>query len=139
MLPVNYMGNGGAVLMGCFCIWRAALNKVVSETSREAERYIHMMFGLYAVLNDGIMLSWNLMTSDIVRDAYNEGKGESHIANDFTVLADRLDTNIQHVAAFHMLFTLVALAVTCALIYFGWREQQEELEGAQALARTRRP
>jgi hypothetical protein len=124
-LPVNYFGNGGAVLMGCFCIYRAALNKVVTGAGNFLERYMHMIFGLFAVGQEGLLLAWQLMVSDIARSAYNEGIGESHMANDFTVIADRLDGKLEHVGAFHMMFTLFSLAVMGWLIFTGWQAEQE--------------
>jgi hypothetical protein len=126
MLPVNYLGNGGAVLTGCFCIWRAALNKTVAEQNAEAERYVHMIFGLYVVLSQGLGLGFELMTDPIGRAAYAEGIGSSHIANDFTVIADRLDISIRRVGAFHFAFTFLSLLVTGVLILFGLRAQEDE-------------
>ena len=130
MLPVNYFGNGGAVLVGCFCIWRAALNKTVVEQNADVERYVHMIFGLYVVLEQGLGLGFELMTDPIGRAAYAEGIGSSHIANDFTALADRLDTHIQRIGAFHFAFTLFALAITGVLVLFGLRSQEEETADA---------
>jgi hypothetical protein len=139
-LPVSYMGNGGAMLMGCFCIYRAALNKVVTGAGNFLERYMHMIFGLFAVLGKGgLILAWQLMTSDIARSAYNEGIGETHMANDFTVIADRLDCKLEHVGAFHMLFTLVSLAVMGWLIFTGWQAEQETLEDDEADVLRRLP
>jgi hypothetical protein len=130
-LPVNYFGNGGAMLMGCFCIWRSALNKTVAEQNADVERYMHMIFGLFAVLDEGLGLGFELMTDPVAREAYNEGIGSSHIANDFTVIADRLNVGIQRVGAFHFGMTLVALAVTGVLIWIGRQEQAvEEAERA---------
>jgi hypothetical protein len=125
-LPVNYFGNGGAVVMGCFCIWRSALNKTMVEKNADVERYMHMIFGLFAVLNEGLGLGFELMTDPIARDAYNEGIGSSHIANDFTVIADRLNITVGRVGAFHFMMTLVALAVTGVLIWIGWQEQKAD-------------
>lgn len=124
-LPVSYMGNGGAVVMGCFCIYRAALNKVVTGAGNFLERYMHMIFGLFAVGSEGIILAWQLMVSDIARSAYNEGIGESHMANDFTVIADRLDCKLEHVGAFHMLFTLFSLAVMGFIIFTELQAQKD--------------
>lgn len=134
LLPVNYMGNGGAVLIGCFCIYRAALNKVVTGAGNFLERYMHMIFGLFSVLGKGgLVLAWQLMVSDIARSAYNEGIGETHMANDFTVIADRLGCKLEYVGAFHMLFTLAALAIMGFIIFTELQAQkyaQEEEEVA---------
>jgi hypothetical protein len=135
-LPVNYFGNGGAMLVGCFCIWRAALNKTVVEQNADVERYMHMIFGLFAVMNEGLGLGFELMTDPIAREAYNEGIGSSHIANDFTVIADRLDIGINKVGAFHFAMTLVALAVTGILIWLGLQEQEGLEQEAQENANT---
>lgn len=127
-IPVNYMGNGGAVVTGCFFIYRAALNKTLTESGQLMERCVNMIFGLFAVGNGGLVLAWKLMTSDIARDVYDAGKGESHMANDFTVIADRLDTTLQRVAEFHLFFTLLCLCVTATLILAGLRAQGGEDE-----------
>ena len=140
MLPVNYFGNGGAMLVGCFCIWRAALNKTVVEENAAVERYMHMIFGLYAVCNEGLGLGIELLTNFAARAQYDAGIGDRHIANDFTVLADRLGTNIQHIAGFHLAFTLASITVMLVLIYFGLQQQAEDAatEEAPVLRRLRK-
>lgn len=122
LLVVNYMGHGGSVLVGCFCIWRAALNKTYSEHSPTAERWINMIFGQFVVLSN-IFLSWKLIASDIARSVYLEGIG-GHITNDFTVIADRLSSDVQKVAAFSALFVGLCLAVAIVLIVRGWHERE---------------
>jgi hypothetical protein len=125
LLVVNYMGHGGSALVGCFCIWRAALNKTYSEHSPTAERYINMIFGLYVVMSN-LFLSWKIIASDIARDIYLEGIG-GHLANDFTVIADQLMVSVERVAAFSCLFVTGCLLVTAVVTFRGWREQQYEV------------
>jgi hypothetical protein len=132
MLPVNFMGHGGSVLVGCFCLYRAAVNRA-PEMRAAGERYAHMAFGLFTLLHNMVM-SWSLMTSDIARDVYNQGIG-GHIANDYTVIADRLDTDLQHVACFGMAYTLLCLAVTA---WLAWAALQNEAPVEAEMKATRR-
>lgn len=112
---VSYMGHGGAVLVGCFCIWRAVTN--LTEKSHGAvERYLNMTFGLFAVM-DNLSMSYILMTNDIARTVYEAGIG-GHITNDFSAIAMRTNTNVEHVAAFSLAFTATASAIT---IFMCWR------------------
>jgi hypothetical protein len=121
-VPIGYMGNGGSVLLGCYCIYRAALNRTYSEHSPTAERYLNMIFGLFAI-GYGFVLAWQLIWSDLARAVYDQGIG-GHITNDFTAIADRLNTTLRHVAGFHLLFVAAALAVTFVLIWLARRTEK---------------
>jgi hypothetical protein len=112
---INFMGNGGAVLVGCYCIWRAACGQTYSEHSPVAEKYINMIFGQFAVLQ-GALLSWSLYANDLAREIYNAGIG-GHIANDFTVIADRLDTRLENVALFFGGYIAVCAVVTAVAVF----------------------
>ncbi len=111
---INFMGNGGAVLVGCYCIWRAACGQTYSEHSPVAEKYINMIFGLFAVAK-GSLLAFSLYTNDLAREIYNDGIG-GHIANDFTVIADRMDTRIENVALFFGAYTAACVMLTAITI-----------------------
>ncbi len=111
---INFMGNGGALLVGCYCIWRAACGQTYSDHSPVAEKYINMIFGLFAVLK-AALLSFSLYTNDLAREIYNDGIG-GHIANDFTVIADRLDTRIENVALFFGGYTALCVIITAVSI-----------------------
>lgn len=126
-LVVSYMGHGGSILVGCFCLVRAALNKTYSENSPVGERYLNMTFGLYALLHN-LMMSWNLLTDDLSRQVYEQGIG-GHITNDFVVIADTLNTNLQHVGGFSMGFIAVCLIVSCGVIL--WCKKTAALEGQE--------
>jgi hypothetical protein len=112
---INFMGNGGAVLVGCYCIWRAACGQTYSDHSPVAEKYINMIFGLFAVAK-GALLSFSLYTNDLAREIYNDGIG-GHIANDFTVIADRLDTRIENVALFFGGYIAFCVAITAVATF----------------------
>lgn len=115
---VSYMGHGGAVLAGCFCIWRAVMHRT-EKTYGAAERYLNMTFGLFAVM-DNLLMSYGLITNDIARTVYAAGIG-CHLTNDFTAIALRMDADIRHVAAFSLAFTATAAAATAALCLRGLR------------------
>lgn len=121
MLVVNFMGHGGSVLVGCFCLYRAALGRA-EDMKSEAERFIQMSFGLYAVLHN-MVFSWSLMTDEFARAQYMQGIG-GHIANDYAVIADRLGTPLEHVAAFGMGYGIVCLGVTVVLIMWSARQER---------------
>lgn len=123
---INFMGNGGAVLVGCYCIWRAACGQTYSEHSPVAEKYINMIFGLYAVAN-GALLSYSLYANDLAREIYNAGIG-GHIANDFTVIADRLDTRIENVALFFGGYIALCILATAAAIVIYRRDHAADIQ-----------
>lgn len=132
---VSYMGHGGAVLAGCFCIWRAVTHQT-EKAYGAGERYLNMIFGLFAVM-DNILMSYNLINNDIVRTVYEAGIG-GHLTNDFHAIAMRLNTDVQHVAVFSLAFTLTAFAATA---YICWRcilnaKAADELHAAMAGAGT---
>jgi hypothetical protein len=119
-LAVNYMGAGGAIIMGCYCMFRAAANWTYSTHSPLLERYMNMIFGVFAVAQN-ITMCLGLILNDFARQVYQQGIG-GHLANDFTVIADRLDTRVQNVAWFSLGFITLSLAVTGYLYFLHWRE-----------------
>lgn len=114
-LVIGYMGNGGAVVMGCYCVLRARLNWTYSDHSPHAERYTNMIFGLFAVLQQ-VVLCTSLIYHPIARDIYEQGIG-GHIANDYTVIAQQLGTRLKNVAWFSLGFTACCTLATLAACF----------------------
>lgn len=112
LLVTSFMGHGGSTLVGCYCLYRALLGRG-EEMRGVVERYTQMSFGIFVPMHN-MVLSWSLMTSDIARDVYNQGIG-GHIANDYAVIAGKLGTSLQHVAAFGMAYTVLCIAGAVAL------------------------
>jgi len=119
-LAMNYMGAGGAIIMGCYCMFRALANWTYSTHSPLLERYINMVFGIFAVAQN-ITMDLGLIFNEFARAIYQQGIG-GHLANDFTVIADRLDTKVQNVAWFSLGFAALCLSVTGFLYFLHWRE-----------------
>jgi len=81
---MSFMGHGTEVLIGGFCMLRAFWN--TTEKSRgAAERWLNMVFGLFAQLHN-MILTAGLMMSDISRDAYSMQKG-GHLQGDLDRIA----------------------------------------------------
>lgn len=118
-LAMGFMGEGGGVVMGCYCIFRAAANWTYSTHSPAMERYINMVFGMFAVLQAAIM-ALGLIFSDAARDVYEAGIG-GHLTNDFVKIADTLNTKLQNVAWFSLGFTAFCVLVTALLYFDHWR------------------
>ena len=125
-IVVAYMGHGGSVVIGCFCIIRAGLNLTYSKYAPAVERYLNMIFGLFVVLHN-VLMSWNLLTNDLSRNVYEQGIG-GHLTNDFSVISDHLNQSLQHVAAFSLLF-IAACIISTVIILFCCREGFEDLSG----------
>jgi hypothetical protein len=119
---ITYMGHGGSVLVGCFCLLRAALNKTVSDEAPELERYINMTFGFFVVMSN-VVLPWKIITDPLSRASYEEGIG-GHITNDLVVIADLANTTLKHVCVFSLCFVVVCLIVS-AILYAILRERLE--------------
>lgn len=121
---VSYMGHGGATLVGCFCVCRAAMNKTFAAHG-PVERYLNMTFGLFTVMSNFFM-AWNVATNDIFRDVYEQGIG-GHLTNDFSAIALRLDIKVENVAIFSLVFiTACCLATAVILVDFLRRKKEEE-------------
>ncbi len=120
---MSFMGHGTEVLIGGFCMLRAFWN--TTEKSRGvAERWLNMVFGIFAQLHNMIMTA-GLMMSDISRDAYSMQKG-GHLQGDLDRIALSLHISVQTVAGF--LF-LLSLAVMVATVYLGFRYAPHPEEG----------
>lgn len=116
---ISFMGQGGEILIGGFCMLRAFWN--TTEKSRGAvERWLNMVFGIYAMLSNAIMAA-GLMFSDISRMAYAMQKG-GHLLGDLDKIAQAIHLPVQAVAAFLMLFTL---GIGGMVVYLGWRHTPE--------------
>lgn len=112
---ISFMGQGTEVLIGSFCMLRAFWN--TTEKSRGAiERWLNMVFGIYAILSNTILAA-GLMFSDISRRAYAMQKG-GHLLGDLDRIAQSTYLPVQAVAAFLMLFTL---GMFITVVYLGWR------------------
>lgn len=112
----SFMGHGTEVLIGGFCMLRAFWN--TTEKSRgAAERWLNMIFGLYALLHN-MILTAGLMLSEISRDAYAMQKG-GHLLGDLDNIGLSLHVSVQAVAGF--LF-LMSLGVLIAAVYLGLRD-----------------
>jgi len=110
-----FMGHGAEVLVGGFCLLRAFWN--TTEKSRgAAERWLNMIFGLYALLHN-MILTAGLMLSETSRDAYALQKG-GHLQGDLDSIAGVLHVPVQTVAGF--LF-LLSLGILLTAVYLGLR------------------
>ncbi len=118
-LAVGYMGAGGAIIAGCYCMLRAAANWTYSAHSPMAERYINMIFGIFAVAQS-FSMSLGLILNDFAREIYLQGIG-GHLTNDFTVIADQLDTRLENVAWFSIAFAVLCLIITAIAFFLHWR------------------
>lgn len=116
---ISFMGQGGEILVGGFCMLRAFWN--TTEKSRGAvERWLNMVFGIYAMLSNIIMAA-GLMFSDISRMAYAMQKG-GHLLGDLDKIAQAIHLPVQAVATVLMLFTLGMLGM---VVYLGFRYAPE--------------
>lgn len=122
--PISFMGNGGAAVMGCYCIWRSAANHTYSDHSPVLERYVNMIFGLYAV-GYVALLGYGIAHNEFAREAYLAGIG-GHITNDYTAIAIRHDSSVIKVAQFSLVFVALCCAATVAacLIWRGKKERE---------------
>ena len=123
---IGYMGHGGEILIGGFCLVRAGLGAHDTKYG-ELERWLNAVFGLYT-FGRNLIMSFGLAFSDLSRAAYAQQKKNGHIQSDFTRLAEDLHVKMQSVAWFSISFTLAVFILAVVLIYIGRRQEEEEPE-----------
>ncbi|MDF3022846.1 MAG: hypothetical protein K0R10_207 [Alphaproteobacteria bacterium] len=108
----NYMGHATEVLVGVFCIIRAAR---AEKMGGWPEQYLNMIFGMY-VMGRNIILTITAYGVDVAHDADAQTGG--HILRDFDQIAAVADMRVQTVALFGLAFTVICALTALAFAIF---------------------
>jgi hypothetical protein len=122
---IYFMGYGAEIIMAVFCMARAVLKLTLYGAF---ERYLNMIFGLFVIGSNLALLS-GLLTSDIVRDAYSQQKGQE-LAGDFDQIAALLAVNVQSVAKGALVYMAVMLVF--GIIAVWWWKGNEEVDAVES-------
>ncbi len=104
------MGHGGEVLVAAFCIIRAGTGETEGGV---AERYLSMIFGLFAMLKN-MLMPFALVTNEIYREVYAQQKG-GHMLGDYDAVADQLDISLKALCGWSLCLTLLVFIAAIIL------------------------